>query len=117
MVDEKRRADRFEIARLAFAGSTRGATTIGDVLGNISTDGVSIGFNMPADDLSSVMSDGLEVDLVIDDFPALGGTAARTLPNRVAVAFSPESRTQRNLPTHILNAVGEDYEVEISADE
>jgi len=116
MTRDQRRSDRFEIARLAFVRSSRDATTIGGVLGNISQNGAAVRFMVPIDDLATVMPDGLKVDVVIDEFPALTGRVARTAPKRIAVDFDLDSTAQRDLLAHILSVTEADYETDLSDD-
>lgn len=95
MSDERRVAERFDLAKLIFVSKPE--DTRGGLLLDISVTGAQVEFVAPLGTVHHRFEEGDEVNLVIDDLGEVAGTIVRALEKTVALRFRADDARQQEL--------------------
>lgn len=104
MTDDKRRHQRIDVSKLAFA--REGGQAHGGLLRDISPGGAFIEFRYPLGRVEHDFETGDSIEVLLDDETVLNGTAVRVLETGIALAFNLENTDQRAAVEALIAADG-----------
>lgn len=108
MSEDNRHFERFPIARITFAESTKSGDTCCGVLNNISVSGAMIDLKVPFMPADHKFEVGMAVEVNIDEFDPLWGEVVRATSTIIGVKFDNDSAQQDALLSKILTTLEEE---------